>query len=134
MLGHSTGDVTEGYIHKLDPVLAAAADSVAGTIYTYLTKGGSASEVQKRLLRSFGTPFCGFSARELDRPRGSTLQTSVQSDAPGPTLNVLATKAPEMIDVDKILKVMRADLPANFDKGILASELRQGKELVSNPL
>ena len=32
-----------------------------------------------------------------------------------------------MIDVDKILKVMRADLPANFDKGILASELRKAK-------
>jgi hypothetical protein len=29
-----------------------------------------------------------------------------------------------MIDVDKILRVMRTDLPANFDKGILASELR----------
>ena len=32
-----------------------------------------------------------------------------------------------MIDVDKVLKVMRADLPANFDKGILASELRKAK-------
>ena len=32
-----------------------------------------------------------------------------------------------MIDVDKILKAMRADLPANFDKGILASELRKAK-------
>ena len=42
MLGHSTGDVTEGYIHKLDPVLAAAADSVAGRIHMYMTKGGSA--------------------------------------------------------------------------------------------
>ena len=51
MLGHSTGDVTEGYIHKLDPVLAAAADSVAGRIYTYLTKGGSALGKQKRHLR-----------------------------------------------------------------------------------
>jgi hypothetical protein len=53
MLGHSTGDVTEGYIHKLDPVLAAAADRVAGTIHSYLTKGGSALEEQERLLRSF---------------------------------------------------------------------------------
>ena len=32
-----------------------------------------------------------------------------------------------MIDVDKVLKAMRADLPANFDKGILASELRKAK-------
>ena len=48
MLGHSTGDVTEGYIHKSDPVLAAAADSVAGRIHTYMTKGGSALEEQKR--------------------------------------------------------------------------------------
>ena len=32
-----------------------------------------------------------------------------------------------MIDVDKIQKVMRADLPANFDKAILASELRKAK-------
>ena len=32
-----------------------------------------------------------------------------------------------MIDVDRILKVTRADLPANFDKGILASELRKAK-------
>jgi hypothetical protein len=32
-----------------------------------------------------------------------------------------------MIDVDKVLKVMRADLPANFDKGILASELGKAK-------
>jgi hypothetical protein len=32
-----------------------------------------------------------------------------------------------MIDVDKILKVMRADLPANFDKGVLASELRKAE-------
>jgi hypothetical protein len=28
-----------------------------------------------------------------------------------------------MIDVDKILKAMRTDLPANFDRGLLASEL-----------
>ena len=32
-----------------------------------------------------------------------------------------------MIDVDKVLKAMRADLPANFDKGILASELGRAK-------
>jgi hypothetical protein len=32
-----------------------------------------------------------------------------------------------MINVDKILKVMRTDLPANFDKGILASELRKAE-------
>ena len=32
-----------------------------------------------------------------------------------------------MIDVDKVLKVVRADLPANFDNGILASELRNAK-------
>ena len=32
-----------------------------------------------------------------------------------------------MIDVDKVLKSMRVDLPANFDKGILASELRKAK-------
>jgi len=32
-----------------------------------------------------------------------------------------------MIDVDKILNSMRADLPANFDKGVLASELRKAK-------
>jgi hypothetical protein len=32
-----------------------------------------------------------------------------------------------MIDVDKILKATRADLPANFDKGSLASELRKAK-------
>ncbi|SRR5258705_8317832 len=30
-------------------------------------------------------------------------------------------------DVDKILKVMRANLPANFDKGILESELDKAK-------
>jgi hypothetical protein len=40
---------------------------------------------------------------------------------------VPATKVPDMIDVDKILKELRADLPANFDKGILASELRKAK-------
>ena len=39
MLGHSTGDVTEGYIHKFDPVLAAAADRVAGAIHADLTDG-----------------------------------------------------------------------------------------------
>ena len=50
MLGHSTGDVTEGYIHKLDPVLAAAADRVAAVIHADL---GAALEEQKRLLRSF---------------------------------------------------------------------------------
>lgn len=50
MLGHSTGDVTEGYIHKLDPVLVAAADSVAAVIHADL---GAALEEQKRLLRSF---------------------------------------------------------------------------------
>jgi len=32
-----------------------------------------------------------------------------------------------MINIDKILKVMRADLPANFDKAILASELVKAK-------
>jgi hypothetical protein len=32
-----------------------------------------------------------------------------------------------MIDVDKILRAMRADLPANFDKRILASELGKAK-------
>ena len=58
MLGHSTGDVTEGYIHKLDPVLAAAADSVAGTIHTYLTKVDQLWKA-KRLLRSF----CGNTGR-----------------------------------------------------------------------
>ena len=53
MLGHSVGgDVTEGYIHKVDPVLIAAADRVSKRIHTYLTKGGSAGEA-KKLLRSF---------------------------------------------------------------------------------
>jgi len=42
-------------------------------------------------------------------------------------LTPLATKTPETIDIDKILKVMRADLPANFDKGIFASELRKAE-------
>ena len=32
-----------------------------------------------------------------------------------------------MINVDTLLKVMRADLPVNFDKGILASELGNAK-------
>jgi hypothetical protein len=32
-----------------------------------------------------------------------------------------------MIDVDKILKATRADLPATFDKGILVSELRKAE-------
>jgi hypothetical protein len=32
-----------------------------------------------------------------------------------------------VINVDQILKVMRADLPANFDKAILASELGKAK-------
>jgi len=32
-----------------------------------------------------------------------------------------------MINVDKVLKSMHADLPANFDKGILAFELRKAK-------
>ena len=34
MLGHSTGTVTARYIHKLDAVLIAAADQVAGAIHT----------------------------------------------------------------------------------------------------
>ena len=32
LLGHGNWDVTGGYIHKLDPALAAAADRVSGYI------------------------------------------------------------------------------------------------------
>ncbi len=40
MLGHSAaGDVTEGYIHKLDPVLVAAADRVSQRIHRLMTRG-----------------------------------------------------------------------------------------------
>jgi hypothetical protein len=40
---------------------------------------------------------------------------------------IIPQRPQEMINVDKILKVMRADLPANFDKEVLASELRKAK-------
>jgi len=40
MLGHSfAGDVTEGYIHKVDPVLIAAADLVSKKIHRLMTRG-----------------------------------------------------------------------------------------------
>lgn len=42
MLGHSVaGDVTEGYIHKVDPVLIAAADRVSKKIHRLMTRGAS---------------------------------------------------------------------------------------------
>jgi hypothetical protein len=39
----------------------------------------------------------------------------------------MIAKVPEKLDVDKILKVTGADLPANFNKSILASELAKAK-------
>jgi integrase len=39
MLGHAGGDVTEGYIHKVDPVLIAAADRVSTKIHRMMTRG-----------------------------------------------------------------------------------------------
>jgi hypothetical protein len=40
---------------------------------------------------------------------------------------MIDVKGPAKINVDKILKAMRADLPPDFDKGILTSELRKAK-------
>ena len=43
MLGHSvSGDVTEGYIHKIDPVLIAAADRVSAKIQRMMSASGGA--------------------------------------------------------------------------------------------
>jgi integrase len=53
LLGHSTGSVTGRYIHKLDDVLIAAADRVAGTIHADLTGGGEDVEKHRRLLQAF---------------------------------------------------------------------------------
>jgi integrase len=38
LLGHAAGTVTSKYIHRLDTVLVAAADNVARTIHSYMTR------------------------------------------------------------------------------------------------
>ena len=52
MTGHSSGCVTERYVHHLDAVLVAAADHVAGTITAHM--GGKPGAVVVPLHRSTG--------------------------------------------------------------------------------